>query len=350
MRPEQVIATLTTAADRGEDVDFERHMRALRDLLGDELVAVERDLPAHLDGSVLPLVETGRHLLSAGGKRIRPILTLLFAGAADRLGDHARALACAGELVHLATLLHDDVIDGADLRRGQPTPRVVWSNTASVLGGDYALTRALDLVSSAPPSEPLREAIETLRLLVEGEVLQLDHRGATTLDTRGYHEIIERKTASLFRWCCRAGAHLGGDPDMIDIASTYGWSLGICFQVVDDVLDFSAATEDLGKAPFTDLRDGKLTLPLLLAFDARPELRDRVAVLVDGAAGAASHGHADAERDLLDALVSTGALDRARAIAADHARRAHDAAQQLPASPWREAMVAIATALASRVS
>lgn len=333
------VDTLTDAQRNGTATGFDVHVARLRSLLGGELEQVEAEMPRVLDGSVSPLPETGQHLLAAGGKRVRPIMTLLAAAAVGRSGADARKLACAGELVHLSTLLHDDVIDDADRRRGQPTPRVVWSNTVSVLGGDYALTRALDLVASVPSPHPLREAVATLRLLVEGEILQLRHRGGAAIDRDVYYAIIDRKTASLFEWCCRAGAHLGDRPEVAHALGVYGHEVGRCFQVVDDVLDFVAAT-DVGKDAFADLREGKFTLPVLVAIEREPTLRDELAHLNEDAAA----------KVLSRALDQTGALAEARQIALKHARAASSALVGVPDGPQRAAFAQIADALAGRVA
>ena len=343
MTPDQTIDTLRRASEQGAETRFEAWVAVLRELLGGELERVEDELPTHLGESIYPLVETGRHLLAAGGKRIRPILTLLGARIVGAPGAHARALACAGELVHLSTLLHDDVIDDADVRRGSPTPRVVWSNTASVLGGDYALTRALELVGSAPRREPLDEAIVTLRLLVEGEILQLGHRGRATMTLRDYEELIDRKTASLFRWCCRAGAWLGDDESVVEALGVYGHHLGLCFQIVDDILDFNGDDDRFGKQLLTDVNDGKLTLPVLIAMDRDASLRDHVV-----AAAAGSNG-TDLAELVPTVLRETGALDAARAVGLEHAEAAKSALDGIEDSPWRHALDTIATALAHRV-
>lgn len=343
MTPDQTIDTLLRASEQGAETRFEAWVAVLRELLGGELERVENELPDHLGESIYPLVETGRHLLKAGGKRIRPILTLLGARIVGKSGAHARALASAGELVHLSTLLHDDVIDDADVRRGSPTPRVVWSNTASVLGGDYALTRALELVGSAPRREPLDEAIVTLRLLVEGEILQLGHRGRATMTLEDYDALIDRKTASLFRWCCRAGAWLGDDEAVVESLGTYGHHLGLCFQIVDDILDFSGDANGFGKQLLTDVNDGKLTLPVLIAMDRDADLRAHVVAAAEGSNGV------DLAELVPRALEATGALKAARAVGLEHAEAACAALESLPDSPWRQALDSIATALAHRV-
>jgi octaprenyl-diphosphate synthase len=335
MNTKLAIETLDAAAHQGEPTEFEAHATALRDLLGAELESVELELPTYLEGSLSPLPETGQHLLRAGGKRIRPMLTLLAASIVGHSGPVARKLACAGELVHLATLLHDDVIDDADRRRGEPTPRVVWSNTASVLGGDYALTRALDLVSSAPTTAPLLEAVETLRLLVEGEILQLRFRDRTDLDVDSYYQIVDRKTASLFAWCCRAGAHLGDDPTITEALGTFGHAVGRCFQIIDDIIDFTDGA-DSGKDPLADLREGKLTLPLLYALEMNPKLAPLLAEPGD---------HAEQIRHI---VVDSGALQRARSAAIGEATRATDALEIIRPCRERDALARIALALAAR--
>lgn len=347
MKSEAAIDTLAQAAAAGDHTGFEAHMELLRTLLGQDLLQTEAALPDHLGVSVYPLVETGRHLLDAGGKRIRPILTLLAAACYDRQGEHARALAAAGEMVHLATLLHDDVIDDADVRRGRSTARVVWSNTASVLGGDYALTRALELVGSTPVREPLQEAIETLRLLVEGEILQLQHRGRAQLTRQDYFEVVDRKTASLFAWCCRAGAHLARDPVGVAAMGAYGSALGICFQIVDDVLDWTGDQVTLGKEPLADLRDGKLTLPMLLATERDEALAAKIrAALGDAAKGTLSEDDAAAVEL---AVRGSGALEEARALGFSYAKQASDALAVVPPSPWRDALQRIAEGLGERM-
>ncbi|TVR02939.1 MAG: polyprenyl synthetase family protein [Deltaproteobacteria bacterium] len=347
MNVHQVLTTLENAQERGVDAGVDAHLARLRSLLGDDLQRVEEDLPRYLESTVYPLAETGQHLVAAGGKRIRPALVLLGALVTGQRGEGVRRLAIAGELVHIATLLHDDVIDDAPLRRNAPTPRVVWSNTASVLGGDYALTRALDLVDSVDRPEPLREAIATLRALVEGEILQVGLRTRERVLTRDYFDVAERKTASLFRWCCRAGAHLSGDTRAVDALGDYGANLGICFQIVDDVLDFEARPDALGKALLADLAEGKPTLPVLLALEEAPELQKAFDDLRQRAAhdGASDE---DITRFVGD-LKRTRALQHARRLGTERARSAVDALTPLPESEARDALVRIATSLAARV-
>lgn len=347
MNVHQVFDTLESTGRKGGDAHFAAHLQRLREVVGDDLVTLENELPTYLQESVYPLAETGRHLVEAGGKRVRPVLTLLSAHATGGQGAQARSLAAAGELVHLATLLHDDVIDDAPRRRNAPTPRVVWSNTASVLGGDYALTRALDIVAHVDSPFPLREATATLRALVEGELLQAALRGRAQVSEAEYFAVAERKTASLFSWCCRAGAHMAGTPSEVEALGRFGHALGICFQIVDDVLDFAAEGDAFGKELLTDLQEGKATLPVIHAIELRPELQATLQAL------SISKGTTPAREDLLalsQAIRECGALDRARAQAHQLARSAEAELEHLRPSPSRDALRTIASSLALRVS
>lgn len=348
MKLDLVMDTLRSTGPEGADsLRLQEHLQALHALLGEDLIRVESALPEALEGTVSPLAETGRHLIAAGGKRIRPVLVLLSAQAVGvQESSIAIDLATAGELVHLATLLHDDVIDDAPTRRNVPTPRRIWNNTASVLGGDYALTRALDLVGTAPTSAPLREAIATLRALVEGEILQAHIRQTLSLRREDYNDVIERKTASLFRWCCRAGAHLGEVPESTEALGTYGGHLGIAFQMVDDVLDYDASQETLGKELLGDLREGKPTLPLLIALERDPEIVIPLRALTTSDAGE------DDDRLLVQLrarIESTGAIHAARSEARQQAELAMDALHPLERVPATLALEEIARALVHRL-
>lgn len=348
MTPHQVLDTLDDAQGRGMDVGVEAHLGRLRTLLGDDLARVEADLPRYLESTIYPLAETGQHLVAAGGKRIRPVLVLLGGLAAGQRGEEVRRLAVAGELVHIATLLHDDVIDDAPLRRNAPTPRIVWSNTASVLGGDYALTRALDLVGSVASTAPLFEAIATLRSLVEGEILQANLRAQGRASVEAYFDVAERKTASLFRWCCRAAAHLGENEALTDALGVFGTELGICFQIVDDVLDFEAQSDALGKALLADLTEGKPTLPVLLAIEEDPALRTAFDHLGHGPMNERERSSRMAE--FVVSLRRTDALERARRMGLARAHEAIAALTPHGDAPAVDALSHIAHALAERVA
>jgi octaprenyl-diphosphate synthase len=213
-----------------------------------------------------PLDAAAKQLVLAGGKRVRPLAALLVTRACG--GDAARAipLAAAVELIHSATLLHDDVIDEGEERRGRPASRVLWGNLVSVLSGDLLLTSALELVEGAAVPGALADTLATMQRLIAGEVAQLKARGREDLGIEGYLEIVRGKTASLFANACRAGARVAGaDSGVIEALGRFGEHVGVAFQIVDDVLDLEGIPHEVGKRLGHDLAEGKTTLPLALA-------------------------------------------------------------------------------------
>jgi octaprenyl-diphosphate synthase len=250
------------------------HLGRLRDahsLLGRDLSRIEALLLATTADGVSPATLAATHLLTAGGKRVRPLCVLLASLAFGRLTDETRTLATVAEMVHLATLLHDDVVDDSAERRNQVVARIVFGNAVSVLAGDSLLVHALSRTSEVGRPQTLTELFATLRQLVDGEVVQL--RGRTKLDASyaTYATILEGKTASLFRWSLRAGARAGGATESeVDRLGVFGSHLGMAFQLVDDALDYTG--EGLGKDLHADLREGKVTLPLILAVEKDPSL------------------------------------------------------------------------------
>lgn len=250
----------SSAANAGE------YMIQIHALLGEALPALERVLAASAARGVTPLDKSAEQLVLAGGKRVRPLTTLLVTRACG--GDAAQAipLAAAVELIHSATLLHDDVIDEGEERRGRPASRVLWGNLVSVLSGDLLLTSALELVHESGVPGALSDTLATMQRLIAGEVAQLKARGRLDLGIDGYLEIVRGKTASLFANACRAGARVAGaDPAVIDGLGRFGERVGIAFQIVDDVLDLEGIPHEVGKRLGHDLAEGKTTLPLALA-------------------------------------------------------------------------------------
>jgi octaprenyl-diphosphate synthase len=259
----------------------------------------------------------------------------------------ALELAVAVELVHNATLLHDDVIDLGETRRGAVAARLVYGNAASIFAGDWLLVEAIRRIELAGVPGTLARALEVIDEMIRAEALQLARRGRLDGDRATYLRIVEGKTAALFRWALFAGARAGGLSLAAEAAlDDYGRHLGIAFQLVDDLLDFTGEARTLGKAPFADLREGKLTYPLLLAIERRPALRDLLCETI-GEAGDAPVPPAVAAT-VLEALEQTGALADARALAEDHAASAARATHALPAGPAREALATIATATVTR--
>lgn len=314
----------------------------LRAIFGADLAWVEEELGRAASDGLRPATDSAKHLLAAGGKRVRPLCVLLSA-ACFGPSPATRDLAVVAELVHLATLLHDDVIDDSDLRRGAVTSRRVWGNAVSVLAGDLLLTHALERTSAAAPGPTMTELVTTLRTLVDGEIIQLRGRSAPALAESVYFAIVEGKTASLFSWAARAGARAGGGgPRDIDALGAFGHSLGVAFQLVDDALDYRGDPAKTGKRMLGDLREGKITLPLLVALRGRPALAATVA--------RAREGDDTAAGELLDAVVTSGGVDEAQAHAAVHADRAQTALATLPPSRARDLLAALATELTARAS
>jgi octaprenyl-diphosphate synthase len=342
---EVILAQLGQAAVRG--VRPEKAQAALAQVprLSDDLAALEQELTRASSDAEPTLRAAARHLVSAGGKRIRPMVTLLGCGACG--GDAARAVpfGVAAELTHSATLLHDDVLDGGEVRRGQPASRVVWGNNVSVLAGDWLLTRALEIVAGHEArADALPPLLGTMRRLVEGEVKQLSLRGRFHATEEDYFEVIRGKTASLFGWAAAAGAWAAGVRGEIPAAlSAFGEGVGTAFQLVDDALDYAADPGLLGKRLGTDLMEGKATLPLIRALRADPGLRAKLEALVEGRA----EGEAVALA-VIDAVRRADGVEAARAIAREHTRAAMAALERVPDGAHRRALAEAAWSLTER--
>jgi octaprenyl-diphosphate synthase len=340
--PAVSVGLLQDAAERagGRVVDRLVEVRAL---LGADMAAVDAELRRLVAQGVAPATDSAGHLLEAGGKRVRPLTVLLAAACFGPPPPSARDLAVVAELVHLATLLHDDVIDDGQERRGRPTPRRIWGNAVSVLAGDLLLTHALERTASAAPGPVLADLFGTLRQLVDGEVIQL--RGRMALDVREetYFRIVRDKTASLFAWAARAGATAAACPAEAAVAlGDYGTHLGVAFQLVDDVLDYAGDPQATGKALLGDLAEGKLTLPLIRTLAGEPALTPELE--------AVRAGDAEAAARLADAVRASGACDAVRLLAREETSRALVALDGLPASPARDLLGGVARELASRAA
>lgn len=277
------LAILQQISDRyGITGQIAEIMGRASEILGESALETEARLVGSVDGAPGDVDEVCRHILRAGGKRIRPMMCLLAHRAAGGRGDPPLDLAVSCELLHNASLLHDDVIDEGDLRRGRPAARVVYGNALSILGGDYLLMKCVEIVSVASP-ELMPRFVSTLKALVEGEVVQLSMRGSAATTEEQYFKIIGGKTASLFSWAAESGAFAAGAGEATRSAfGRFGWHVGEAFQLVDDVLDFTADPEALGKELLADVSEGKITLPVILAAERRPELTELLEELVEG--------------------------------------------------------------------
>jgi octaprenyl-diphosphate synthase len=332
----------TAAPERVGDRAAHR-LADVRSLIAREMQDVEALIGEKIAAGVTPATDSAKHLFDAGGKRVRPMALLLAHACWSPVDDKARGLAAAAELVHMATLLHDDVIDDGDQRRGRPTSRRVWGNAVSVLAGDLLLVEALRLGSGAAPVT-WQELVATLGRLVDGEVVQLRGRLAVSLDEATYFEIVRGKTASLFEWALRSGAREGGAPEAaVQALGAFGTHIGVAFQLVDDVLDYDGDASATGKSMLADLGEGKVTLPLIraAAFD-----RTAFAALV----AEVRSGDAAAAQQLAVRVRASGACDRVRELAREETSRALGALQIVPECRAREILADVARGLAARVA
>lgn len=315
-------------------------LAAVHSLIGQDLVRVESLLHERAQDGPAPGDAAAAHLVCQGGKRVRPMALLLSAACFGEVPDRARELAAVAELIHSATLLHDDVVDEGTERRGVPASRVLHGNAVSVLSGDLLLVHALDLTQRAAP-EVLPDLIATLRALVSGEIIQL--RGRRTLDTsaESYELILRGKTASLFAWATSSGARIAGaSAEQQEKLRVFGEGVGIAFQLVDDTLDYTS--EDTGKTLFADLREGKLTLPLVLAAERRPELLQDLRSI--------HAGDLDPIERVRRAVLDSGACELARARARETTENAISALRSVPETPARQLLEGVARQLTTRTA
>ncbi len=242
-------------------------MAALQGLVGDDLGRVNEVILRRMDSRVALIPQLAGHIIAAGGKRLRPMLTLGAAALCGYRGNRHIPLAASVEFIHTATLLHDDVVDESDLRRGNATANVLWGNQASVLVGDFLFSRAFQVMVEAGDMNVLKILSDASAVIAEGEVLQLETANNTETTEDAYLEVISAKTAALFAAACRIGAVVAERPTAEETAlESFGKNLGIAFQLVDDALDYAAREAVLGKTIGDDFREGKVTLPVVLAF------------------------------------------------------------------------------------
>jgi octaprenyl-diphosphate synthase len=295
---------------------------AIQALSRADMAAVDALIRRRLASDVALINQVAEYIIGAGGKRLRPMLLLLAAGSLGHGGPDAHQLAAVIEFIHTATLLHDDVVDESDLRRGRRTANAVWGNAASVLVGDFLYSRSFQLMVELDRVEVMRILADTTNLIAEGEVLQLLHVRNPDTDEAAYLRVIERKTAVLFAAATRLGALLAGaDATLQQQLHDYGLNLGYAFQIADDVLDYSSDADTLGKNLGDDLAEGKATLPLIHA------IRESDAPVRAQLRAAIEHGDTGALPHVLAAIHASGGLEYSRERArgyADLAERALD--------------------------
>lgn len=304
---------------------------------------VDKVIAQRLTSSVPLVAQISQYIIAAGGKRLRPALLLMVCGALGYQGEHRHSLAAVVELIHTATLLHDDVVDASTLRRGRPTANETFGNPASVLVGDFLHTRSFQMMVEAGSMRIMQILSDATNVIAEGEVLQLMNMHDASLDEAGYLRVIRSKTAKLFEASARLGAVLADSPQAVEEAcANYGQALGTAFQIIDDVLDYDGDATEMGKNLGDDLREGKSTLPLIAAMQRGTSAQARTV------REAIEQGSTDELDEVIRIVRQTGALDATRSAAHAEARRAIDAAQTLPSNSYTAGLIELAAQLLKR--
>ena len=323
----------TTQADTRRSADF----AAVRGLAAADMHRVDSLIRQRLSSDVVLINQIADHIIAGGGKRLRPMLHVLAANAAGYRGEHHIKLAAVIEFIHTSTLLHDDVVDESDLRRGRKTANALWGNAASVLVGDFLYSRSFQMMVELDDMRIMRILADTTNTIAEGEVLQLLNIGNADVDEAAYLAVIERKTAVLFAAATQLGGLLGGLPEaQVTALRRYGMQLGYAFQIADDLLDYISDARVLGKNIGDDLAEGKPTLPLIYALQrvSVEQAKEMRHAIEHGGLGSLDH--------IIGAIRESGALERTRECALRHARAAREALASLPSSSYRDALATLA--------
>ena len=301
--------------------------------IAEDMKEVDAVIRARLDSEVVLIRTIGDYIVGAGGKRMRPALVLMIARALGYEGHNHHVLAAVVEFIHTATLLHDDVVDESDLRRGRQTANAVFGNAASVLVGDYLYSRSFEMMVDVNSMRVMKILSEATTVIAEGEVLQLLNVHDPDVSQERYLQVVRYKTAKLFEAAARVGAVVAGaTPEQEEAAAAYGRHIGTAFQLVDDVLDYSGAADALGKNVGDDLREGKPTLPLIRVMEVgTPEQRAMIRTAIET-------GDADFEA-VAAAIRETDALEHAREAARQEAQLAREALASYPISVYQESLL-----------
>ena len=342
-----VLTSLQAVCDSQGLGDLSAHLADLADLVKWDMAKLEEGIQSLPVGESV-VHKSAHHLLEIAGKRLRPMCVALASRLGHGLDERTREFGVAVELVHCATLLHDDVVDAGDRRRGVPAARTLYGNAASIFAGDWLLVDALRRVRSAEMPDVLVRLLDIIDEMIFAEAIQLENRGRIDARMRTYMKVVEGKTAALFRWAMFAGARAGGlDAEASKALEEYGLHLGVAFQLIDDHLDYAGDGSTIGKSPFTDLREGKMTHPVIVALERDPSLRPILEELV---ASPADEVPEEAKSRLLSALDHTGALESTRELAIRKADAACLALDGLPESRARDALITVARATVHRES
>ena len=312
-------------------------------LVADDMLRVNDAIRNRMTSEIPLIPELAGHLIAGGGKRMRPMLTLASARLVGYSGSRHHGLAAAVEFIHTATLLHDDVVDESSLRRGRQTANAMFGNAASVLVGDFLYSRAFQMMVDAGEMRVMQILADATNVIAEGEVLQLMNMHDPELDEAAYLRVIRAKTAKLFEASSRLAAVLAGaDAQTEAHCADYGQALGAAFQIIDDVLDYEGNAAELGKNLGDDLREGKVTLPVICTLQRCSA--DEAALIRE----AIENGNTDHLEQIIAIVRRCGGLDDARQAAQVEAQRAIDAARALPSNEWSQAMADLAASLLER--
>ena len=307
----------------------------LIDLIAPKLELVEEELRRNFRSKISTIQDVGEHILGGGGKRLRPALLLLVSRMLRYEGHRDVIYGAVVEFIHTATLVHDDIIDEADVRRGRTSVNYGWGNNLTVLVGDYIFMHSMHMALNEGNLDVLRLLSDATIKMIEGEILGTEQNGRVDLSVEDYFEIVYRKTAALFGATCRIPAFLVDLPEGSAASLfNYGFNLGVCFQLIDDLLDFTSTTEVLGKPALSDLKEGKTTLPLILAM---PRATERERETIARVASRKSFDENDAH-EILAIVTRYDTVDQTREIAKDYAARARAALQSFPPSEAKEAL------------
>ena len=302
-------------------------------LVQDDLDGIETALLENLRPNLDLVSKVAHHILFSGGKRLRPLLMVLSARLCDYQGDYDKTFSVIFEYLHAATLLHDDLVDGAGLRRGKPASHAVWGNEIAVLVGDFLLARGLAIAAETEEPRIIKIISNITENMSQGEIYQIDRKGKTDLTEAEYMDIIRRKTAVLFQGACRISAILAqASEDKEKALAQYGYHLGMAFQMVDDLLDYTFDTQALGKTVGADLREGKLTLPVIVALH-RATFED--SALMEKIIQDETFSHQDFEW-LVEKISQYGGFEYTRTLAFEHTAKARRALELFPVSPTRD--------------
>jgi octaprenyl-diphosphate synthase len=322
-----------STANASAPIDF----NSIKNLTITEAKAVDQLIINELSSDVILINQVGHYIIGNGGKRLRPMLLLLAAKALGGANDNHLVLAAVIEFIHTATLLHDDVVDDSDRRRGKESANAVWGNAASVLVGDYLYSSAFEMMVRTSNMRVMEILSKTTTAIAEGEVLQLLNCNNPETTEEKYLEVIARKTAILFSAATRLGAVLSSaSPEVEEGLAKYGQHLGIAFQLIDDALDYKANQEELGKNLGDDLAEGKPTLPLIYAIQHGNDAEAGIVI------NAVKNGNRDAFNEVYAVVQSTKAIDYTERRADEEAQKAIDALDVLPDSEYKDALIQLA--------